>query len=229
MNKLWYLSQINIMEELTMEDLQEIDRRAPMSETSKGTVISSPERPQRSLYLLKKGKVRLYKLNREGKEFTLGILGSGNFFGEVESFSTGTQDTYVETMEDSLLCVLNRKDFEEFMRERPQLAIKMVQVMTQRLREAEEMLETMAYGSVEKRLLHLLSKLAPNFGTKKGEYMEFDLRLSHQDLAAMIGATRETVSATISNLTRQGVIAKSSNKKMIRIHIEKMREAIDFG
>ncbi|PTX64717.1 CRP/FNR family transcriptional regulator [Melghirimyces profundicolus] len=227
MNKLWYLSQINLMEELPLEDLKEIDRMAPMSKTPKGTIISSPEEPQPALYLLKKGKVRLYKLNREGKEFTLGILGDGNIFGEVETFSTGTRDTYVQAMEETLLCVLNKKDLEEFMKERPSLAIKLIGILTERLREAEEMLENLAYGSVQKRLLYLLSKLVHNFGNRKGVYWELDLRLSHQDLAAMIGATRETVSATLSELTRQGVIAKGRNKRDLRIHLEKMQSVMN--
>ncbi|GGE27913.1 hypothetical protein GCM10011571_32590 [Marinithermofilum abyssi] len=179
MNKLWYLSQINIMNELPIEDLKEIDRLASMSKTPMGTIISSPDQPHQSLYFLKKGKVRLYKLNREGKEFTLGILGDGNIFGEVESFSTGTGDTYVQAMEDSLICVLNKNDFEEFMKTRPRLALKMIEVLTNRLREAEEMLENLAYGSVKKRLLYLLSKLGQNFGTWEGDYLTLNIRLSH--------------------------------------------------
>ncbi|SMO78238.1 CRP/FNR family transcriptional regulator, anaerobic regulatory protein [Melghirimyces algeriensis] len=224
---MWYLSQINLMEELPLEDLKEIERMAPMSKIPKGTIISSPGEAPPALYLLKKGKVRLYKLNREGKEFTLGILGDGNIFGEVETFSTGTRDTYVEAMEETLLCVLNKKDFEEFMKERPQLAIKLIGILTERLREAEEMLENLAYGSVQKRLLYLLSKLVHHFGNQKGAYWELDLRLSHQDLAAMIGATRETVSATLSELTRQGVISKERNKRDLRIHRKKMESMMN--
>jgi CRP-like cAMP-binding protein len=226
MNKLWYLSQINIMNELPIEDLKEIDRLASMFKTPMGTIISSPDHPHQSLYLLKKGKVRLYKLNREGKEFTLGILGDGNIFGEVESFSTGTGDTYVQAMEDSLICVLNKNDFEEFMKTRPRLALKMIEVLTNRLREAEEMLENLAYGSVKKRLLYLLSKLGQNFGTWEGDYLTLNIRLSHQDLATMIGATRETVSATMSELSRQGIITRNRGRRSIRMNPEKVNRAL---
>jgi CRP/FNR family transcriptional regulator len=76
---------------------------------------------------------------------TLAILGDGNFFGEVETFSTGTRHVYAQALEDTVLCVLSKSDLEFFMKERPQLALKMIRVLSERLREAEEMLEKLAY------------------------------------------------------------------------------------
>jgi CRP/FNR family transcriptional regulator len=206
------------MEELPFEDLKMIDRLAPMHVISKGTIIFSPERPPKGLFLLKKGKVRLYRINPEGKELTLAILGDGNFFGEVETFSTGTRHVYALAMEDTMLCVLSKEDFEMFMQERPQLALKMIRVLSERLWEAEEMLEKLAYGSLQKRLLFLLSKLGQNFGKPDGEYLRLHIALSHQDLAAMIGATREAVSATMANLARKGIVKKGLGRKTIWIH-----------
>ncbi|MDR6226848.1 Crp/Fnr family transcriptional regulator [Desmospora profundinema] len=228
MDKLWYLSQINIMDELPETDLEEIARLAPMNRTPKGTLLLTPDTPPQGLYLLKKGKVRLYKLNREGKEFTLGILGDGNIFGEVEAFATGTRNIYAEALEDTLICLLSKSDFEGLMQERPQLALKMIRVLSERLSEAEEMLESLAYGSVQKRLLYLLSKLGQNFGEPHGDYIRLNISLSHQDLAAMIGATRETVSATIAEMVRKGLIKKSRFRKIISIHPEKVQKAMDM-
>lgn len=227
MDKLWYLSQINIMEELPEADLQEIARIAPMNRTPKRTILFTPDTPPQGLYLLKKGKVRLYKLNPGGKQFTLAILGDGNIFGEVEAFSTGSSNIYAETLEDTLICLLSRADFESLVQERPQLALKMIRVLSERLNEAEEMLASLAYGSVKKRLLHLLSKLGQNFGEAHGEYIRVNVPLTHQDMAAMIGATRETVSATMAELVRQGVIRKSRFRRRISIHPAKIREMAD--
>lgn len=83
MDKLWYLSQITILGTLPMEDLMEIDRMAPMSKLKKNTIIQTPDTFREGLYIIKEGKIRLYKFNSEGKQFTLGILGSGNIFGSL--------------------------------------------------------------------------------------------------------------------------------------------------
>lgn len=227
MDKLWYLSRINVMSELSQDELAELGRMAPMNVTRKGTIISSPNYAPPTLYLLKKGKVRLYKITREGKELTLGILGEGNIFGEIETFSAGTRNVYVEAIEDTMLCLLNKVDFERFMKERPELALKMIQVLTERLREAEEMLENMMFGSMRKRLLYLLWKLSHTFGSEDGEWIRINVGLSHQDLANMMGTFRETVSLHLAQLVKEGIVVKSPFRKTIKIAPEKVREALE--
>lgn len=86
-DKLWYLSQINVFEALPRPSLEEIERLAPMHTAAKGTLILTPDNRPEVLYLLKRGRVRLYKVGPNGKQFTLGILGDGNIFGEIEAFS----------------------------------------------------------------------------------------------------------------------------------------------
>ncbi|MGN7309249.1 Crp/Fnr family transcriptional regulator, partial [Bacillus subtilis] len=100
MDKLWYLSQISMLDALPMEDLMEIERMAPMNQLKKGNLIQTPETFREGLYFLKEGKLKLYKINSDGKQFIVSILGAGNVFGEIDSFSLGTRDTYIETIED---------------------------------------------------------------------------------------------------------------------------------
>ncbi len=222
MNKVWYLSQINLLEELPMEDLQMIDAMAPMSTVKRGTMIITPEQNNNNLYLLKQGKVRLYKMNEEGKQLTLGLLGKGNIFGETETFSTGSGSAYVEAMDDALVCILGKQDFENLLTKRPQVALKLVNILTQRLRESEEMLENLAFRDVRYRLLYLLVKLAKRFGetqSDSGPFLKLDLTLSHQELANMIGATRESVSVALSQLSKEDIVR--TGRKEIALDIEK--------
>lgn len=229
MNKVLYLSQINLLEELPMEDLQMIDAMAPMSRVEKGTVIISPDTESTNLYFLKQGRVRLFKVNEDGKQLTIGLLGKGNIFGETETFSTGSGSAYVEAMDDALVCVLGKKDFEGLLMKRPQVALKMVSILTQRIRESEEMLENLAFRDVRYRLLYLLSKLARSFGqASTGEsnpYTKLDLNLSHQELANMIGATRESVSVTLSQLSKAGLV--TTGRKEIAVDLKKAEVFLD--
>ncbi|PQP85528.1 Crp/Fnr family transcriptional regulator, partial [Paenibacillus sp. AR247] len=115
MNKLWYLSQISIFEEMSQEEIREIDQLDTIHHfnwITKNTLVQTPESAREGLYFVKEGKLRLYKLNDSGKQFTLGILTRGNIFGELNSFSFGTRQVYIETLESSLLCTMSELQFE---------------------------------------------------------------------------------------------------------------------
>ncbi len=206
MNKLWYLSQIKIFEALEEKDLIEMGRISHMSSISKNTLIQTPQTFREGLYLLKKGKLRLYKTNMDGKQFTLGILGAGNVFGETDSFSLGTSDVYIETLENTIICSLTKTEFEQFLVKRPEVSLKLLQVMSERLKEQNAMLEKLALSDVKERVTYLLTKFSEQFGIVQGDYSIIDLPLTHQELANMIGATRESVTNTLNILVKEGVI-----------------------
>lgn len=214
--KLWYLSQISLFKMIPNDDLMIIDEMSYMKTLPKKYMIQRPEQFQKSLYLLKKGKIRLYKIDQDGKQFTLGILGSGNIFGEIESFSLGTRDVYIETLEETLLCTINQELIQQFLLERPKLMLKLLQVLSKRLIESNRMLEHMALGDTKDRLLYLLVKLSEQFGTKKNHKTKIDIKLTHQELAYMIGSTRESVSIMLKELTEQNLV--SVNRKSITIN-----------
>ncbi len=220
MDKLGYLSRINIFEMLPRQALTEVDKVAPMNVVPKGTLIMDPEHQPDVLYMLKEGRVRIYKVSAEGKEFTTALLGPGNIFGEVGNFSTGTRGSYAEALEDSLLCVMRKPDVERLMQQHPQLALKVVEVLSSRLRQVQELMEHLAMGDVRSRLLYLLLRLAAEFGAEDdGPWTLIRADLTHQDLASMIGATRETVSATIGSLAREGIV--KTGRKEIWVHRER--------
>jgi CRP-like cAMP-binding protein len=226
MNKLWYLSQISMFEALPMEDLMEIDRMAPMSKLKKNTMIQSPDSFREGLFIIKEGKLRLFKFNQEGKQFTLGILGKGNLFGDVDSFTLGTRDIFIETIEDTLLCSLGKEQFEEFLLHRPELAMKFLKVLSERLKERDAMLEQLALGGIRDRVLHLLIKLAEQFGIKEGDFHKIDFPLTHQEMANMIGATRETVTVVLKELSKENIIR--TGRMSIQIDLELASKYVDF-
>jgi CRP-like cAMP-binding protein len=226
MNKIWYLSQISIFDTLPMEDLMEIERMAPMSTIKKKTLIQSPETFCEGLFFLKEGKLRLYKFSPEGKQFTLGILGQGNVFGEIDSFSLGTRDIFIETMEETLLCSLTKEEFERFLVDRPQLALKLLKLLSERLKERDALLEQLALGDIRDRVLHLLLKLSDQFGKKEGEYDKIDLPITHQELANMIGSTRESITIVLNELAEEDIIR--TGRMSIHIHRERAQEYVNF-
>lgn len=229
MDKLWYLSQINLFEALPMADLREIDHMAPMSTIKKGSLIIDPTAENRNLYLLKRGRVRLFKMSEDGKQLTLGLLGKGNIFGETESLSTGLGSAYVEALDDSLVCILGKADFEAILLKWPQVALKMVTILTERIREAEELVENLAFHDLRYRVIYLLTKLAHQFGSRDEigtpGYTQLDLNLSHHDLAQMIGSTRESVSLVLSHLAKEGLVV--TGRKAVAVDLPRATALID--
>ncbi|WP_042168030.1 Crp/Fnr family transcriptional regulator [Paenibacillus gorillae] len=209
-DKLWYMSRISIFEALPQEDLLELDHMAPMvhfNAIAKGQVIQTPDMVRDSLFFIKEGKLRLYKLDGEGRQFTAGILGKGNMFGEIASFSFGTNGLYIETMEETVLCSVPKDNFENFLTKRPHLAMKFLTEFSKMLKERDEMLEQMAIGDLRSRVLHLLLKLSERFGSEqKGAFTVIELDLTHQEIANMIGATREGVTVVLQDLKKCGAV-----------------------
>ncbi|NBI27512.1 Crp/Fnr family transcriptional regulator [Chengkuizengella marina] len=227
MDKLSYLSQISVFDELPREDLMELDKMAPMSTIKKNTIIQTPEKYREGMYFIKEGKLRLYKINTEGKQFTLGILGKGNVFGEIDSFSFGTKDVFIETIEDTLLCSLSKTHFEQFIEKHPKLALRFLRALSDRLRDRDAMLEKLAFGDIRTRILHLLIKLSEQFGIKDGDYYKIDLPLTHQELANMIGATRESVSVLLKDLVNEEIIR--TGRKSIHLKMELAKEHLELS
>lgn len=219
MDKLTMLSQINLFDELEMSDLKQIDNVSDMQPLKKGTLILGPEKPMKALFLLKQGTVRLYRSNAAGKQLTVDLLGDGNIFGETSSFSLTDDFVYAEAMSDVYVCVIGKTQFETLISENPKLAIKFIEILSSRLKEIYEMSENLALHSVKYRILSLLLKLSEKFGKRKNEWQTIDIKLTHYDIATMIGSTRETVSATIGDLKKAGYIKK--NPLVFAVHASK--------
>lgn len=226
MNKLWYLSQLTIFEALTMEEIEEIDRLNTVEHFTwipKHTLVQTPRTTREGLFFVKEGKLRLYKLNEQGKQFTLSILGKGNIYGELHSFALGTKGIYVETIEPSLLCSMSENQFERLMQSQPKLAVKFLNVLSERLKEREEQLEQLALHRLKDRLLHLLFALSAKFGAPEDGYIRIDLPLSHQEMAYMLGVTREAVSGVVNELVKEGRIRTGRMTVAIAVNEPKLQ------
>ena len=227
MNKLWYLSRISIFEALPEKDLEEIDQMAPMTHFNalpRNSMVQTPDNERDGLFFVKKGKLRLYKMNPDGKQFTVGILGPGNMFGEIDSFSLGTKGIYIETMEETLICSVLKEHFENFLSTRPLLAMKFLKELSDRLKDRDELLEKLALSDLRGKVLFLLYKLSEQFGIEDEGYLKIDMPLTHQELANMIGATREAVSVTLQELAREGLIV--TGRKSIKVQPVRVKESL---
>lgn len=223
MDNIQYLSQFNLLNSLSREDLIEMEQLTLITTFPKDTFIQTPETFSEGLYFVKKGKLRLYKVNAQGKQFTSDILNEGNVFGEMDIISFGTRENYIETIEESHICLMNKERFENFLIQRPQFMMTLLKVLSNRIIGMSQLTQNLALGKLHDKVLYALIKLSNQFGlTGDNEYYKIDFPLSHQEIAHLVGATREAVTVVLQELVKEEVI--KTGFKTIYIHREKLLE-----
>jgi CRP-like cAMP-binding protein len=204
--KLWYLQHINIFADMTAAEMRRLAERTVMRTYARGKVIAQPDDPPETIYLIKEGRVKLCRYSATGREQILAILDRGDIFGERALVGVRAA-VHCEAFEDTLICVLRRRDLEDLMASKPELALRVMKVLAERLRQAEDAIENLAFRDVPGRLAALLVRLAEVYGEPHGGGRRVALRFTHQDLASMIGATRETVTSVLNRFRDDGLIA----------------------
>ena len=214
-DKIWYLRQIDLFAGIGELEMQQLVKRTTMREFSRGKVILRPNEPQEMVYLIKEGRVKISRYSPEGREQILALLQPGDTFGEL-ALVQEAEPVQVEAFEDTLICALYRGDFLALIRRQPELLLAVMKVLAERLRVAEEEIADLVFQDVRGRLASLLLRLAEAYGRKTGGMLRLTLRLTHQDIASMIGATRETVTSALSRFRDAGLIATDQRHIMIR-------------
>jgi CRP-like cAMP-binding protein len=194
-----YLREQELFRDLTPDDLSVIDRQTRMVTCPKGRILYSQEDRAEALFLLKRGRVQLYRLTPGGKRLELATLEPGTFFGEMPLLGESLRHAYAEAIDDALVCVMSRADVERLVRERPEVALRMIEVLGRRLATSETRLEELAYRSVPARIAAVLLRLSSGY--------EFEvISITHQELGDMIGALRESVTKTLDEFQAQGLV-----------------------
>ena len=199
--KIQALSEIEIFQDLTQLEMEQMDRTTTMSTCEPGRVFYGPDEAGEVLFLLKSGRVQLYRLSPDGKKLVVSILEPGAIFGEMSLIGQGMHNAFAQAIEECTLCVMSRMDVEHLLVNKPQVGLRIMEVMARRLQDAESKLEDMAFKSIPSRLASLLIKLSDS-NSNNGTVMGY----THQDLAEMIGTYRETTTQTLNDFKNQGWI-----------------------
>ena len=213
--KMFYLENIRIFRDLTEADLKMFDRITYMT-TAYGHSerINGQDNPGSVVCFLKQGRVKMYKRSLEGEEHTLGILEVGDIFGVMQPVNDSAGDTIAETLDESLVCIIRRRDFELFLRKKTELAMRVTKRIGMRRRRIENPLERLLFRTVSSRLALFLLSLAGTHGAHDSRGIVLSVKLSEQELSNLIGSARETTSALLKELGRLNIIEIRSGRIM---------------
>ncbi|MFK7694825.1 Crp/Fnr family transcriptional regulator [Paenibacillus sp. HJGM_3] len=167
------------------------------------------------LFVVKSGTVKIYRLDNT-KQITLTLFRTGDFFGEMSLVQRGfTRSANAETLEPSVLYTLNRTTFFECMERAPTLCMKLLEVTMNRLRKANEQIHDLTFLDVRTRILKTVYQLSLDYGETKQGQTQIAVKLTHQEIANLVGTVRESVTKVLQELQEEGTI--SVDNKMITI------------
>ncbi len=196
--KLGYLAETEVFHDLTPTEMAELDRMTAMTTCRRGRVFYTPSETGEVLFVLKQGRVNIYRVTADGRKLVTATLGPGTIFGEMSLIGQGMRGSYAEAASECTLCVMSRADLEHLLTTYPRVALRLVEALAARLESAEARLETLAFKSVPARLAETLLRLADANGEVVG--------VTHQDLAELIGAYRETTTKTLNEFRARGLV-----------------------
>jgi len=222
-DKVWYLKKVNIFSGLSMDEMMFLDRNSKMKSFGKGESIYIGERDHDKIFFLKKGKVKLLKLDMTGKEMVYAILKENEIFGSLSQLKENIDNEYAEALSETLVCYIRKDQFFKYIESNPSIMIKLNKLLSRKVIELQMLIEELTFKSVSGRIISLLIKLNQKFGVNYKDNILINLSLTHNDIASMIGATRESTTLALNRLKDDKVIY-SEKKKIIIGDLEKLRE-----
>lgn len=205
-NKLWYLKHIRLFDGISPSEMQEMEKITRMEEVKKRQPFYLPGDPSSNVYLLKRGRVKLANTAASGKEVTFDILEPGEVFGELEVLEGLPRETAAEALDDAMICVIRREDFDRYLAMHPNITVKLTKLIGLRLRRIQSRIEDLVFRDVPARLAHLLLELSKSDGAQEPRGIRIKAKLTHQEMANLIGCSRETVSATLGQFRDEGLL-----------------------
>lgn len=204
------ISLVPIFNHLEEEQMDEIMAVTHSGFYRKGENIYCAGDKSDSLYIVSKGKIKIYRLSESGKEQLLRILHPGDFTGELALFSETVHEAYADAIEETSVCTIKRSELQELLLKYPSISLKVLAEFSSRLEQSEKQVTRFATEKVETRIALFLVECIDN----EKQSMEVVLPMNKKDMASYLGTTPETISRKLADLEDAGYIRQISNKKI---------------
>lgn len=215
-NETSYLKQVDIFASLSDEDLRDLVGAARRRTFRAGEVIFHRDDPGQVLYVIKEGKVKICLISPDGQEISLVVFGKGEYFGELALLDGLPRSADAIALEKVECYTLQRSDFHKAIMKTPQIAIQVLEVLSQRLRRTDQQVEDLIFLDVYGRVAKKLLDLAETHGVKVDDGIRIDVRLTQQELASMVGASRESVNKVMGYFTDKQFISTDKHRITLR-------------
>ncbi|WP_432361915.1 Crp/Fnr family transcriptional regulator [Sporosarcina sp. UB5] len=203
------ISIVPIFNHLERSEMNEIVKHTHSVSHPRGHTIYHAGEISDGLYIVHKGRVKIYRLSENGKEQLVRILEPGDFTGELSLFSETVHDAYAEALQKVELCVMSREDFQTFILKYPAISLKVLGEFSKRLAKTEKQAARIALETTDTRIAMYLADLAEELNSA-----QIKLPMTRKDLASHIGTTPETISRKLTEFEDAGWIRQLSQREI---------------
>lgn len=214
-DRIWYIKHCRLFQTLTLDQLERLEKHAKLRKYPKNVPVYFPSDAADSVLLLAEGRVKICSNTADGKQAILAFIEPGEVFGELSLVGEGRRDEHAETMAASTVVLLPGGVLEDLLAQSPSLSLGVTKLIGLRRKRVERRLKTLLFRSNRERLLHLLLDLTEQYGKSRPDGTLIDIRLSHLDLASVIGTTRETMTLLLGELRTSGLLKIEKHRLLI--------------
>ena len=226
-DKFWYLKSCDLFERLTREQVGRLESHSKVGTFGRNSLVYMPSDQSDSVMLLASGRIKIYHVTADGKQALLAIIDPGELFGELAIFDSYAQrEEFAEAMEKSTVILIPGQEIQRLMEEHQHLSLGVTRMMGLRRRRIERRLKSLLFRSNRERVVHLLLELAEKYGRRSPDGVMIEIKLSHQDLASIIGSTRETVTVVLGELQDEGAL-EIRRRQIVLKQLRRLAESID--
>lgn len=205
-DKIWCLAEVDIFCDPSPAEMDAIASVAPMKTYPAGTIVYSPHQPTETLFILKRGRIRIFRVSTDGRALTTAIITPGTIFGEMVLLGQSMHDNYAEALDETVVCVMSRTCVQQHLLSDPRISARITEILGRRLRDMEQRLSDSVFKTVPQRIATTLTALA----TEQRRYgiasRNLVVALTHEQIAALAGTSRETTTKILGDFAELGLI-----------------------
>lgn len=198
--RIWYLKRCSLFQSISPQEIGRLEARCRMRTFPRGTLVYTPHDSADGVFLLASGRIKIHTITDDGKQAILAFIEPGEVFGELAILGTGGREEYAEACEAATIILIPAEAVHELMGTHAQVSLAVTKLIGLRRRRLERRLKSLLFRSTRERLIHALLDLAGEYGQSTPQGVELRIRLSHQELANLIGSTRESVTIVLGEL-----------------------------
>lgn len=201
-----FLKNVALFADLDDADLTKVAKQFTLRSYPRNSIIFLETEPGEQFYVVLTGTVRVYRIAEDGREMVLDIFTAGDYFGEMALLDGYLRSATAQTREPTQVLVMSGDNFHSLVRERPTIALTIIITLCWRLRQANVQIEDLVFRNARERIIRAIIRLASIGGMTCQEGVRIDLRVTHQELGAMSGTSRETVTRIIQELQEKNMV-----------------------
>lgn len=223
----WFIKNCNLFAQVSPEDVSWLESKSKMRKLKRGEAVYLPTDSSDDILLVASGRVKITHATPEGKQSILGFIDPGEIFGELALLdSDATREDQAEAAEKTVVVAIPKNELLAIVQKYPSIVLGVTKLIGMRRKRVERRLRNLLFRSNRDRVIHLLLELTEKYGRRSEAGVELQIRLSHQEMASIIGSTRETVTVVLGQLQNEGLL-KIARRRIILLSTEKLATEVN--